>query len=90
MTGGDHAQHRRLSEPVHQPALCDRAERVGEPERPHDAHRVRERAGRLAGEPQDRDDEHADRQRSEGRRDHRAAGARNAKQRSVTTHVGEI
>jgi hypothetical protein len=86
VAGGGDAQHGRLTEPVHEPALRDGAERVGESERARHAAGLGERAGRLASQQQDREDVHADRERPEGRRDQRAAGARDPQQRSVTTH----
>jgi len=71
-----HRQHPRLPEPVHQPSLRDGTERVGEPERARDAPRLREGARRLAAEQQDREAEHADRQRAEHRRGDRSARPR--------------
>jgi hypothetical protein len=90
VAGGDRAQHGRLPESVHQPALPHRPERVGEPEGARHSSCVGERPGGVAGQQQEADDVHPDRQRAERRHDDRTAGARHAQQRSVTVHACEI
>jgi hypothetical protein len=86
MAGRDRAQHGSLAEPVHQPALRDRSERVGEAERAEDPAGLGERPGRVAREQQDTEAEHADRHRSRDRQEHGRAGARQGQQRPVATH----
>jgi hypothetical protein len=83
MRAGGDAQDARLPVAVHEPALRDGAERVGQAERPDDAAGLRERARRVAREQQDRQDVHPDRQRSRSRQDDRRARPGEGEQRPI-------